>query len=195
MPDDDPDAVGKMITYLYTLDYSPANMRQIIDMYILGDKYGITGLNLTAYAKLTDHLYAMPDVASFVGAVSEIYDASMPEAVGELRELAVDVTLTRLAEFKDKEGFRKFLKDTPDLACDLICTKNPESADEVSQMLSCCPNCNGRTRGKGDQVKCSNCHPAKPADAALFTIALEFSSGQLTAPPSVLIPAGNAVDV
>ncbi|EPE33778.1 POZ [Glarea lozoyensis ATCC 20868] len=147
MEDDDPDTVERLISYMYTMDYtdgqqvkhakhhheSTANLAhsQPIDTtgrnpllnnalaFVLGDKYDVSGFKNLAKAK---YEAALPDYwnsASFVDSLKLLYEAS-PDSERDLRDIAVKAAGNHARELMDHGEFCALCKANAEIAFDVL---------------------------------------------------------------------------
>jgi hypothetical protein len=112
---DDPIAVAAMMQYCYQLDYtgtSPdsnpavdevADLRPHVDVYMLAERYGISGLKQLALEKFerlaTSVLMVSGNEMRFLHAVRAIYEPSRRANADELRLVAIKICAAHVEGF------------------------------------------------------------------------------------------------
>jgi hypothetical protein len=138
LPDDDPGAVGAMISYLYCPDYQngidsstvgedPADFIQAPEtcpelvaharVYILAEKYLIGGLKTLALRKFTTSVHDHFNVDSFLQAMEEVYSTTLESDKG-LRDIIIR-TLYQQRHLLDRKEIQVILKDLGEATFDL----------------------------------------------------------------------------
>lgn len=112
---DDSDAVAAMMQYCYQLDYtdrsidlnSPtdevADLRSHVDIHMLAERYGVSGLKQLSLQKFEEHATTLLKVNGneeyLLHAVRAMYDQSRRANADELRHLAVKICADHVEGF------------------------------------------------------------------------------------------------
>lgn len=171
--------VAKMVKYFYTLDYpdtksialkagsmveTPENsaFHVNVQMYIMGDKYGIWGLKKTAEAKFEKAITQNKGILDLLPVVGTIYE-STPEQDRGLRDIAVRLAGLDLAALTKLPQFKEVVADVPEFACDIIKWASTNATKPASTFLSECRGCHEKTYGKIEKLRCMECTYLKNA--------------------------------
>jgi hypothetical protein len=112
---DDPDAVAAMMQYCYQLDYidrtadlgptvdEAANLRPHVDIYMLAERYGISGLKQLALEKFQDLAGIILQVSGnerqFLRAIKAMYAPSRIASADDLRAVAIKICADHVEDF------------------------------------------------------------------------------------------------
>ena len=175
--------VARMIRYLYTLDYNDTSIAAYatesdaetptestlcvnVQMYILGDKYGIWGLKKAAAAEFEKEMTQKTDILEFLPVVAKIYE-STPEPDRGLRDVAVRLACVNPAALAKSTKFKEVVADVPEFACHIIDWAFKNATKPTTKFLDYCRNCEGKTFGKIEKLRCEDCNYLKNAPALL----------------------------
>lgn len=171
--------VGRMVTYLYTLDYTDTKLvthgsgsvvetpwdsgsHVNVQMYMMGDKYGIWGLKKTAEAKFEKAITQNKGILDLLPVVATIYD-STPEQDRGLRDIAVRLAGMDLAALAKLPQFKEVVADVPEFACDIIQWASTNATNTALTFLTECRGCHEKTFGKVEKLRCMECRYLKDA--------------------------------
>lgn len=144
MSDDEPSIVGKMIDYLYTLDYDDRPSSSIVaeeaeqdqqqgpasyqapsllinaKVYIIADKYEIEALKWFACTKYKKILSTTWNTHFFPESACHVLENTM-ETDRLLRDVIVRVASEHVKDLLDHHDFVEMLKNHGDIAADILC--------------------------------------------------------------------------
>lgn len=155
MSDDEPSIVGKMIDYLYTLDYDDRPSSSIVaeeakhdqqhgpgshqapsllvnaKVYIIADKYEVEALKWFAGTKYKKILSNTWNTHFFPESACHVLENAM-KTDRLLRDVIVRVASEHVKELLDHDDFVEMLKNHGDIAADIFCkvVKRCDSASE-----------------------------------------------------------------
>lgn len=112
---DDPDAVSAMMQYCYQLNYTdrtsesssdidgPVKIRPHVDVYMLAERYGVSGLKQLALEKFQDIAATLLAVSGneelFLHAIQAIYAPSRRSDADDLRKVAIRICADHVEGF------------------------------------------------------------------------------------------------
>lgn len=139
MNDDEPSIVGKMIDYLYTLDYDdhcsstsgaksvieyaraddPASLLVNAKVYIIADKYEIEALKKLACLKYKEVLLNTWNTSNFSESASHVFENTV-ETDRTLRDVIVQVASDNIRALLDRGEFVDLLKRHGDIGAEIM---------------------------------------------------------------------------
>lgn len=141
MSDDEPSIVGKMIDFLYTLDYDDRPSSSVVaeeakqqqactsdqassllvnaKVYIIADKYGLEALKWFACTKYTKVLTNTWNSPFFPESACHVLENTM-ESDRPLRDVIVRVASEHAKDLLDRDDFVDMLKNHGDVAADIL---------------------------------------------------------------------------
>lgn len=131
MNDDEPGIVGKMMNFLYTLDYDdhrstssarafdPASLLVNAKVYIIADKYEIEALKKLACLKYEQVLSNTWNTSNFSESASHVFENTV-ETDRILRNVIVQVASDNVMALLDRGEFVELLKRHGDIAAEIL---------------------------------------------------------------------------
>ena len=135
MNDDEPSIVGKMMSFLYTLDYDdhrstkfvvkhtkaydPASLLVNANVYIIADKYEIEALKKLACLKYEEVLSDTWNTSYFSESASHVFENTV-ETDRILRDVIVQVASDHVKALLDRGEFVEMLKRHGDISAEIM---------------------------------------------------------------------------
>ena len=174
LPDDKPEMVLRMIEYFYLGQYRDdvfttgfpekrnSAMDTNVEMYALGDKYGIKGLKNLSAEKFQNSLNAsrrkLGEGGTVLCAISLVY-ATTPDTDRILRDIVLSIPRRNWEFLSDIPEFQDFVAQNPAFAVDLI--KKMSQLAGLSERLVCktckSPNMGVICHGCGRHIVAKDC--------------------------------------
>lgn len=151
-----------MIHFMYGFDYDSSGSDQgrispmlfNVNVYQIGDKYGVPRLKEQAKEKFAVAINACWQMADFPVAIASAYSTTTSADRG-LRDLVVSTCLEHLNELLEMDGFKQVPSETSGVAADIVQSRGHQG----STITYRCPNCNAEwsLHSSGDVQFCPLC--------------------------------------
>jgi len=127
LEEEEPPIVERMVQFMYNRDYSDVdgsdatNGRLLTNtkIYIIADKFHISGLKLAAKEKYQEAGIAEWNHPSFSESLKLMYENTLPTD-RLLKEVAIEVAAKHVKELLDREEFASLCKESGEIAFDVL---------------------------------------------------------------------------
>ncbi|KAL2864416.1 BTB/POZ protein [Aspergillus lucknowensis] len=144
LEDDDPRAIEAIIHFMYGFNYDSSGSDQgqtspmlfNVNVYQIGDKYGVPKLKEQAKEKFMVAIKACWEMDDFPVTITSTYSTTTPTDRG-LRDLIISTCLEHLNKLLENDDFKQVLRETLGFAADLVQSRGHHTSTTTYH----CPNC------------------------------------------------------